>query len=430
MLPGSHQNQIEATAPGSLCGPEVLAAAFSEFIAASAQLERSYRELQGEVGQLGSELAERNAALTRSLAENHQMRGALHQILDSMPCGVLVLDRSGRIFTINPEARRLLQLGAEIGPERVRSLQDLATICKVDLEAPADAGSSDREICMASEGRRRWLAVSRRILSCSAGSASTPERVAGMERAGRERAGLESIWILRDITAGKEAEQEREAARNAMALAEVAGILAHEMRNPLASMELFAGLLAEEPAQSEIWVSHLRAGIRLLSATVNNVLSLQSGSGWQKLALDLSACIRDGAAFVRPIAEQAGVLLGVDIEDGARIEGNENLLRQILLNLVCNAIRHTPAGGSVEVRVRPGAGSAEGRVLLEVSDTGCGISVEQRERVFEAGFSASGDTPGLGLAVCRRLAAFHGGEIRIQSQEGCGSTFQLEFPAI
>ena len=79
------------------------------------------------------------------------------------------------------------------------------------------------------------------------------------------RAALQSIWILRDITANKQAEQEREAARSAMALAEISTILAHEIRNPLASMELFAGLIAEDPEQTTQWVSNLRAGIRLLS---------------------------------------------------------------------------------------------------------------------------------------------------------------------
>jgi signal transduction histidine kinase len=89
------------------------------------------------------------------------------------------------------------------------------------------------------------------------------------------------MWILRDVTAAKEAEQEREAARSAMALAEVSAILAHEIRNPLASMELFAGLLMDDPEQTSVWVSHLRAGIRLLSATVNNVLEF----AWRKRRL-------------------------------------------------------------------------------------------------------------------------------------------------
>jgi PAS domain-containing protein len=92
----------------------LLADAFSEFISASSLLEASYRDLQREVRQLGFELAERNAALTRSLAENDRMRAALQQIIDSMPCGVLVLDTGETIVTINPEGRRLLELGAQV----------------------------------------------------------------------------------------------------------------------------------------------------------------------------------------------------------------------------------------------------------------------------------------------------------------------------
>ena len=111
MLPGSHVVPINDSALKSLQSPKLLADAFSEFISASSQLESSYRDLQREVGQLGTELAERNAALTRSLAENEAMRGALQQIIDSMPCGVLVLDTAESIVTINPEGRALLQLG-------------------------------------------------------------------------------------------------------------------------------------------------------------------------------------------------------------------------------------------------------------------------------------------------------------------------------
>ncbi len=94
-----------------------------------------------------------------------------------------------------------------------------------------------------------------------------------------------------------------------MALAEVSTILAHEIRNPLASMELFAGLIAEDPEQTAQWVSNLRAGIRLLSGTVNNVLSIHCGSNSQLAPTDLTACMQSGVEFVQPIAEQAGVSL-------------------------------------------------------------------------------------------------------------------------
>jgi two-component system sensor histidine kinase FlrB len=335
-----------------------------------------------------------------------------------MPCGVLVLDTAERIVTINPEGRGLLQLGSA----EVRTLRDIAAISQINLEmlVLGSEGQLEHEVCLAVAGRKRWLAISNRKIS-----GVSPRPIAGSEK----RA-LQSIWILRDITANKQAEQEREGARNALALAEVSAILAHEIRNPLASMELFAGLLAEDREQTALWVSHLRAGIRLLSATVNNVLSLQGGSSSQLLPVDLSVCVRDGVEFVRPIAEQAGVSLSFRSEEGLRIQGNENQLRQILLNLICNAIRHTPAGGKVAVTIRGVAREGVIRAVVDVSDTGCGISEQQIERVFETGFSAQGDTPGLGLAVCKRLMNLHGGEIRVSSQVSCGSTFQLEFSTL
>jgi signal transduction histidine kinase len=301
-------------------------------------------------------------------------------------------------------------------------LQTLSAVSRIDFESIQAASEDhlDRELCMSSTSGKRWLAIGNRKLSCEPASRESFRGTV-----------LKSIWILRDITAAKLAEQEREAARSSMALAEVSTTLAHEIRNPLASMELFAGLIAEDPGNREQWISHLRAGIRLLSGTVNNVLSLHGGGNPHLAPLDLNACIQSGAEFVRPIAEQAGVILSFAGSDGQlTIQGNENLLRQVVLNLICNAIRHTPAGGKIEVSTRCASRHGAMRALVEVADTGCGIPDYLIERIFEAGFSADGDTPGLGLAVCKRILISHGGEIRATSRVDCGSTFQLEFSAL
>jgi two-component system sensor histidine kinase FlrB len=395
----------------------MLADAFSEFISASSLLEASYRDLQQEVAHLGLELAERNAALSSSLTENDRMRAALQQMIDSMPCGVLVLDTAETVVMINPESRRLLELGTT----RVRSLRDLSSISTVDFEALMEGseGHFDSEVCINCATGHRWLAIgNRKLFNAAVGQGS-----------GNERPALKSIWIFRDITANKQAEQEREAARSALALAEVSTILAHEIRNPLASMELFAGLIADDPDQSAQWLSNLRAGIRLLSGTVNNVLSIHCGGNSHLAPLNLNTCIQSGVEFVRPIAEQANLLLTFQIgTEKLMIQGNENGIRQIVLNLVCNAIRHTLAGGEIAVSTRQISQSRTMRALVEVTDTGCGIPAHMLDQLFEAGFSAEGNTPGLGLAVCKRLMAQHGGEIRVSSQVNQGTTFQLEFP--
>jgi signal transduction histidine kinase len=394
-----------------LHSPQLLADAFSEFISASATLEASYRDLQREVAHLSIELAERNAELTRSLGDNDRMRATLQQMIDSMPCGVLVLDAAENIVTINPEGRRLLGRGSA----RIKTLRDLSEMSRIDFEAlvTATEGERENEVCLTALGKKRWLAIGRRELD------------------GTPSARFQSIWILRDITADKLADEERENARRATTLAEISTILAHEIRNPLASLELFAGLIQEDRGETDQWVANLRAGIRTLSGTVNNVLSM-NGDGRKRLApLDLSKCVAGGVEFVQPIAQQAGVTVRFSpAQTPITVQGNDDAIRQIMLNLIANAIRHTPVDGAVEVAARPEMRHGTMRGIITVRDSGCGIPKDALAQIFEAGFSGTGETPGLGLAVCRRLMVQHHGEIRVQSGVGDGTQFELEFPAI
>ena len=412
MLPTSHlvpmnEQLLPLTRP-SADEALLLADAFSEFIAASAKLEGSYRDLQVEVAQLGSELAARNAELEASLRSNEQMRLALVEIVDSMPCGVLVLGEDARVLRINPEARRLLDMQGGREDFLPSDLEEIAVRTGVDLK-PFCAIEGESEFSFApvraESGARRWIELRTRRLTAEPGDAKT-------------------ILILGDVSAHKQAEQDREEGRRALALAEVAATLAHEIRNPLASLELFAGLLEEDPARSSEWLTHLRAGLRGLSGTVNNVLSFH-GVGFPHLQpLALGPAIAAAVEFVRPITAQAGLALSLQ---GGEIAGsvlaNEAALQQLILNLVINAVRHTPAGGSLAISLtQPDAE----HLRLEVSDTGCGIAPEHLPEIFRPGWSGRGASSGLGLAVCQRIAAQHGSVLRAASKLGCGATFQME----
>jgi len=405
-----------------------LAGEFSEFIAAASRLEKSYRELQDEVSQLGLELSERNAALKSSLAENERMRLALQQIVDSMPCGVLVLNRNGRIAMVNPESRRLLGLGrANLGEGSETSLRRLSAISGVNFEAAyKDTSSTDtvQEICVQDSVGKRWLEIRNRKLFSRTIRTATPDQ---------------TIFILRDITAQKRAEQEREAGRKAMALAEIATMLAHEIRNPLASLELFAELIEEDGDRRAEWISHLRAGIRSLSGTVNNVLSFHGSGSLQLSPVRLSGLIRSAIQFAQPLAEQASIRLKwMGDQDQSIVMGNESALQQVVLNLISNAIRYTPAGGTVTVSLRvdntsssrTDSASSAGQVIAEFCDSGCGIRADQIERVFEPGFSGGGDSCGLGLAVCERIMKQHGGQISASNRIPSGAQFTLYFPIL
>ena len=224
-----------------------------------------------------------------------------------------------------------------------------------------------------------------------------------------------------------------------MALAEITTVLAHEIRNPLASLELFAELIENDGDHREQWISNLRVGIRTLSGTVNNVLSFH-GSGSLKLTpVSLSAVIGNAIQFVQPLANQAAVTLEWLADPNQnQVMGNESALQQVVLNLVSNAIRHTPPGGIVTVSMRNEFGAANGvsrggygnRVIVEFSDTGCGIRLDQIDHIFDPGFSGSGDTSGLGLAVCERIMRQHGGQISASNRGDRGARFALSLPLL
>jgi two-component system sensor histidine kinase FlrB len=398
-------------------GAGFLADAFSEFIATSARLEQSYRELQKEVEGLGYELTERNAALKASVSQNELMRLALQQIVDSMPCGVLVVEGDGTISTINPESGRLLGFApASFAKKAPTTLKQIAARAGVHLEFPAGSQrhiDTEQEVCVRVQNEDRWLHIRRRGLF----PASTTQAKSG-----------QTILILRDITAQKRAEHDREAGRNALALAQITTMLAHEVRNPLASLELFAELIEQDEERRGEWISNLRAGIRSLSGTVNNVLTFHSSGSLKLSPVSVDMLIGNAMQFVQPVANQAGVeLRSTTMESTAFVLGNQSALHQVMLNLLTNAVRHTPSGGTVTLSVQ--SDDRSGNVVIECADTGCGLRPDQLDHIFEPGFSGSGDTSGLGLAVCQRIIHQHGGRITASNLVPTGASFLIELTA-
>jgi len=425
---GGHlpQNGPGAQSISDATNAALLAGEFSEFIAAAARLENSYRALQAEVSELSLELSERNAALNTSLADNERMRLDLQHIVDSMPCGVLVLDRGGEISMINPESKRLLGLDRTHFDEGCKTtLRQISASSGVNLEAFCEGTAitdTQQEFCVQGSSGMRWLEVSNRRMFHQSVNAEVSDH---------------TILILRDITAHKRSEKEREAGRKAMALAEITTVLAHEIRNPLASLELFAELIEQDGARRREWISNLRAGIRSLSGTVNNVLCFHGSGSLKLVPLPLSTLIGKALRFVQPLADQAAVALEWSADDDPTlVMGNESALQQVVLNLVSNAIRHTQAAATVTVSLGPKQHFTKGEnrneqteyVSAEFADTGCGLRPDQIAHLFEPGFSGTGDTSGLGLAVCERIMKQHGGWISASNGVHSGARFTLYFP--
>ncbi|WP_020652821.1 ATP-binding protein [Massilia niastensis] len=201
------------------------------------------------------------------------------------------------------------------------------------------------------------------------------------------------------------------------------GDAAHELRTPLAALRLQAQSLdrAETPEARRTAVARLTAGIDRATRLVEQLLVLArqeatAATGAACRPVDLADLARRTVADLAGVAASKGVDVGVQQADHASVEGQPDALQILLRNLVDNAIKYTPAGGTVDISVHAEAG----RVVVQVEDSGPGIPPEERERVFDrfyrvAGSEAAGS--GLGLAIIKAIAERHGATLTLGQSE-------------
>lgn len=214
--------------------------------------------------------------------------------------------------------------------------------------------------------------------------------------------------------------------------------IAHDVRNYLSTIRMAGELLSRAGPEGErrkgrkqleaikraaVRMEHLIEGLRDASMIETGQFAVQ------KESQDVAVLVEEALRSFEPQAEEASVRLKMQIEDHApRADCDSGRVLQVLTNLVSNALRYTPAGGEVCVRVQP----ADDGVCISVCDTGSGISEEQLPHVFERHWrarpAARGST-GLGLYIARGIVETHGGRIWVQSKEGVGTTFSFTLPA-
>ena len=396
-----------AQGPRTKTGPQdeiALLQAFRSFAKVAGSLERSYGQLQAEVERLRGELAEREGDLASSVEERLNERARQGAIFEGLPCGVLVTFDNGKIWKANPEVLRLIE-AVRCG-HALDSVSDLPPSLPPFLASVRSEGG-EREIELAlRDGTTRWLAARHASFADSM-----------------------TVFILRDITEHKRLAETEVRLHRERALAEMSAILAHEVRNPLASLELFAGLLADSGLEAEKrqWIDHVQAGLRTLAATVNNVLDFHSAPHRQFSAVNLAQLLEWVVSFCSPLAHLSGITLSQQVgATEAIFRGDRHGLEQVLLNLVLNSIKAMPNGGRIEISARRLANSKE--IELAVADNGPGIPAASLPKIFDPGFSTRAGGPGLGLAVCRKIAEQHGGTIRAESSPQRGTRVRLTLP--
>jgi signal transduction histidine kinase len=215
--------------------------------------------------------------------------------------------------------------------------------------------------------------------------------------------------------------------------------MSHELRTPLNAVIGFTEVLLEKyfgeiNAKQEEYLRDVLSSGQHLLALINDILNLSKvEAGRMELELStfaLEPALEAGLVMVRERAAGKGIALSLQVtEDAGRVEADERKVKQVLFNLLTNAVKFTPEGGAVSVSAR----RADGWVEVAVQDTGVGIAPEEQDRVFEEfaqarSASRPSEGTGLGLTLCKRFVELHGGTIAVASQVGRGSTFTFSLP--
>ncbi len=245
----------------------------------------------------------------------------------------------------------------------------------------------------------------------------------------QEGRALGTLLILQDVTYLRDQDRAR---------TNLVATLSHELRTPLTSLALLAELLRREeesltPKQRDVLRAILEEAARM-KQLADNLLNLARGQipliAVQRVTLDLEKIVEDVTQRFAIQAQEKRIRIVTRVEKLPEMQGDPVKLSWVISNLIGNALRYTPEGGTIGVAARP---CGENLANLEVSDSGPGIPPEIRDHVFErfAQYGANGyssGSAGLGLAIVKDIVEAHGGRIFVESNNGHGSRFVVQLP--
>jgi two-component system sensor histidine kinase HydH len=211
-------------------------------------------------------------------------------------------------------------------------------------------------------------------------------------------------------------------------LGQIAAGVAHEIKNPLASIKGAADILTDDEtssAEREEFKGILRSEVRRIDAIVTEFLDFARPKDVRLRKLDLTEAVRASLRQIEAHAKRVGLSIETHLQDDVLVDGDPEKLHQMILNLMLNAIQASDEGGKISVVLE----SRDGRMgVLTIADYGEGISASHMEHIFEPFFTTKGTGTGLGLAVVKDIADRHSGEIRIESVEGAGTKAIVSIP--
>jgi two-component system, NtrC family, sensor histidine kinase PilS len=376
---------------------------------------------------LGERVRRAGTQLGAVESELRQLRLETGDILSALDSGVVTLDDAGRLVYLNPAAETLLGLRQDAWLGR-------PVLEELDRTAPGTAGVVKRTL--SSRRAVPWYETHT--------TSASKLRVLGVRSTPLDRGedGIVVTLVVQDITDGKRVEAATRRADRLGAVAELAASLAHEIKNPLASIRSAVEQLTRAGGR-------LRSGDRgvlgslvltesdRLSRLLSGFIEFSRVELRERTVVDLAHVAGEAVEVARqhPDAD-GGATVELDATSPVEVEGDPDLLHRVAFNLVLNAIQHSPDGSTVRVcvaaiderRMPANIRFSRGAMLL-VSDQGPGIDPDDLARIFDPFFTTRQGGSGLGLALVQRAVEAHEGVILVDPGDDGGTTFRVYLPA-
>lgn len=392
--------------------------AFEIFDSQSAMLQASFESLKKNLAAANQELNVKNRVLAEKVVELQQVSSRLSCILASIGDGVLVVNRDLIIEHCNPAARTVI--GLQKGDIMNRPYQEVMN------------GLGNREALLEAILFGRIRMHEQRARTCKDNSrihvlaSVSPIRTSDGQVLG-------AVEVLQDVTHLRLLEERMQHQKRMAALGEMAASVAHEIRNPLGTIEGFARLLKqdldrEEQSAHSRMASKIIEGTQNLNYVITSLLTYVRPMALQCEVFAVETLLESTEELLVGPARQRGVKLHVQKQDGIVGSADIRQIRQVLVNLGRNAIEACKANfGEVLISCVPGARE----VVFTVIDNGCGISDDDLPHLFDPFFTRKEGGTGLGLAMSHKIVAAHGGEIAISNREGKpGAVATVRLPQI
>ena len=367
-------------------------------------------------GYLAEGLRRADAQLQRASSELADVQAFSRHVVDSLTSGLATTDMSGTVVTCNRAAQAITGIppGEAIG-QAARSVLQLP-VALDGLFGPPERRPKDTRVeygYTRRDGRQIELGL-------SAAPLMTPRGETGF------------ILTFQDVTESRKLEREARVQQRLAAVGEMAAGIAHEIRNPLASMSGSIQIVRQElpltDEQGQLMDIVIRESERL-NETIRSFLAYAKPQRQSMKHMDVRQVLTDTARLLQNSPERAdGHRIAVDVpSEAVQFQADEGQIRQIVWNLATNGLRAMPGGGTLRLAVTPPSDDAP-FVVVSVADEGVGIGPEEMDGIFQPFRGGFDRGSGLGLSIVHRIVTDYSGEVRVSSTKGAGTTVFVKFP--